>query len=248
MTILPPEQKLLKKAAIEGDVAILKRVYREDFNKIVVQQRHLMVFPDEEDDYYYNCGNIFHLAVYREQDDFIKKAIAFLPPQDTQTLLLQPRNESNKWNPLHLAAFEGNFEIVKMFLEVYSESIPRDPSKRPWLQEDEDGKTPCFVAVDSGEEECAMEILKMDIEVVCTMTAHDGSGLLYNAVANGFDELTTKILKSSSSFTTEGYKGNTPLHCITSCTGTLNTAFRIYCITLPCFIYLLRFYMHAKCV
>ncbi|XP_056697380.1 uncharacterized protein [Spinacia oleracea] len=188
----------LERAADSGDVEFLRKCKAS--NK-----------PNE---YYlsFNGMNIFHMAAENNREDFIREAISMLPPEDVHQLLIQPEEETRLFNPLHHACYIGNVEIVKMFLEVYTSLS--DISERPWLLKDNQGSSPCHIAVYSFHEECALEVLKMDMELIANMPSNRGCPLLYEAVVCKLGKLALEMLNSPHSFPCNGNDGYTPFHSI----------------------------------
>ncbi|XP_057529521.1 uncharacterized protein LOC130808092 isoform X1 [Amaranthus tricolor] len=204
-------QNPLKEAAIRGDVGFLK-------NCIASNKPHhyyLTLFPISHSEARIH-GNIFHLAALENREHFIRVAIELLPFQTKQQLILQQRDEE-KSNPLHLAASIGNQNIVKLFLNVFRSSPSSECDGKPWLQKNNLGQTPCHIALTSGHEDCGLEILRMDMELVCNMVDNEGNSLLFAAVAEGFSMFAMEILKFANRFSCSGSDGYTPLHYVTWC-------------------------------
>ncbi|KAL2944743.1 Phytochrome-interacting ankyrin-repeat protein 1 [Bienertia sinuspersici] len=100
---------------------------------------YLTVFPERYDlDTMY--GNIFHIAAHAEQEAIVREVIErkLLPIEVVHQLLCQPRTETDKDNPLHLAARFGFVEILKMLLNAFNSSSSSSllPSHlpKPWLE------------------------------------------------------------------------------------------------------------------
>ncbi|XP_056697377.1 uncharacterized protein [Spinacia oleracea] len=204
------DEELLK-AVVSGDVEFLKKC--EESNKPI--DYYLTFVPQSSDENDDVRGNIFHIAAYNNREDFIREAIRILPSEDTQKLLLQTREPFNA-NPLHVAGDNGNVEIVKMFLNVYRclPSLPSDISKRPWLLKNSEGNSPCQSTVYGFHEECALEMLKTDMELISNMTSERDSSLLYEVVHNKLSKLALEMLSSPHSFPCNGNDGYTPFHSI----------------------------------
>ncbi|KNA24338.1 hypothetical protein SOVF_016380 [Spinacia oleracea] len=202
----------LREAAVFGDVEFLKKCVES--NKPI---QYYTTFFSWDDDHHHH-GNIFHMAARENREEFIREVIGILPVEDTQKLILQPCDNIDDiqratCNPLHEAARVGNVEIVKMFLNVYkSSSLPSDHSKRPWLQRNDRGHIPCHLVFFGANEECALEIFKMDMELHCNMPTRRGTSLLYEAIIKRFLNLALQIVRSPHSICCTGIEGATPLH------------------------------------
>lgn len=206
----------LKKAAVRGDVEFLKKCVAT--NKPI--KYYLTLFRRSQTGERLN-GNIFHLAARENREEFIREAISILPLDATKQLLLQTR-DGDLFTPLHMAAGIGNLEIVKLFLSVYNTNTSSPSQQKPWLVRNESGRTPCHVAINYGNEECALEIFKMDMDSLCNMPDNNGFSLLYDAIARGLNRFALEILIDNfdgSSISCTGSDGFTALHCLTSCSG-----------------------------
>ncbi|KMT12795.1 hypothetical protein BVRB_4g088890 [Beta vulgaris subsp. vulgaris] len=211
----------LKDAAVSEDVEFLKQCVGS--NKPI--QYYLTLFPMIQPGGDRHFGNIFH---FENREDFVKGAICSLPLKVSQQLLLQQRDE-DMFNPLHKAAAIGSPEKIKMFLELFksvSSSLSSSSSGhlKPWLQKTNKGHTPCHVALINGQEDCALEILAMDMELLCNIDNNidedndwECGSLLYVAVKGGHNNFALKILRSPHSFSCSGSNGFNPLHHVPRC-------------------------------
>ncbi|XP_021759035.1 uncharacterized protein LOC110723931 [Chenopodium quinoa] len=202
----------LREAALNGSVKFLKKCVKSNKPVEYYMSYHPRSSNDEADRRY---GNIFHMAAYNNKEEFIKKAIQILPVENTQQLLLQPREPSNG-NPLHVSADPGNVKITKIFLDVYRSlpSLPSDIELRPWLMQNNEGDTPCYVAIGNNHEECALEILKIDMECICNTPDNRGSYIIFDAIYNKLTKLALEILRSPFSISCTGYGGRSPFIAI----------------------------------
>uniref|UniRef100_A0A803KPZ2 Uncharacterized protein n=1 Tax=Chenopodium quinoa TaxID=63459 RepID=A0A803KPZ2_CHEQI len=176
----------LRQAAVRGDVDYLTKCVES--NRPV---EYIMTFFPEEDDHSErrHWGNIFHMAAKENQEEFIREAIGILPPEAMQQLLLQPGEDER--NPLHDAAKVGNVEITSF------------------------GANPCLVAVVNGFEERALEIFKMDTELISNMPSGLGSSLVFDAIFTKMSKLALQILRSPHPISCSGSDhGNTPFDII----------------------------------
>ncbi|XP_048498494.1 uncharacterized protein LOC104891722 isoform X1 [Beta vulgaris subsp. vulgaris] len=210
----------LKEAAIRGDVEFLRNCVAS--NKPI--EYYLTLFPMiQPGDRLF--GNIFH---FENREDFIRGAIRTLPLHVSQQLLLQQRDE-DMFNPLHKAAAIGNLDKIKMFLELFSVHVSSSLSlslssssfygKKPWLQKTNKGYTPCHVALVNDQEECGLEILGMDMELLCNIDEEDDEcdSLLCISVKSGLNNFALKMLRSPFSLSCSGFNGHTPLHYVPRC-------------------------------
>lgn len=226
ITTKKPEQIMaeeLKEAAIRGDVEFLRNCVAS--NKPI--EYYLTLFPMiQPGDRLF--GNIFH---FENREDFIRGAIRTLPLHVSQQLLLQQRDE-DMFNPLHKAAAIGNLDKIKMFLELFSVHVSSSLSlssssfygKKPWLQKTNKGYTPCHVALVNDQEECGLEILGMDMELLCNIDEEDDEcdSLLCISVKSGLNNFALKMLRSPFSLSCSGFNGYTPLHYVPRCSGMLH--------------------------
>ncbi|XP_021854272.2 uncharacterized protein [Spinacia oleracea] len=201
----------LGSAALNGDVDFLAECVES--NKPI--EYYMTYFPKNSDKGDRRHGNIFHMAAYNNNADFIREAIEILPSENTQQLLIQPREPING-NPLHVAAQLGNVEIVNIFLDVYKclPSLPSDLTKRPWLVENTEGDNPCNTAVNQCHEECALEIVKMDIELLCNKLGSSDANILYDAVNRKLVRFAAEILRSPHPIGCTGFQETTPFHSL----------------------------------
>ncbi|KAL2944744.1 hypothetical protein RDABS01_033091 [Bienertia sinuspersici] len=163
-TLLDEMDEELREAAVRGNVEFLKKCV--ELNK--PNEYYLTVFPERYDADIWD-GNVFHIAAQAEQEEFVREVIErkLLPIEVVHQLLCQPRCETEKDNPLHVAARSSSSSL----------SLPSDLPK-PWLHINEQGATPCHSALYRDKEECALEILKMDKELLSNMLDNHGDSLL----------------------------------------------------------------------
>ncbi|KNA19738.1 hypothetical protein SOVF_058760 [Spinacia oleracea] len=209
----------LKTATLIGNVGFLKA----SFASKVPLEYYKTTFQVTEADPNHS-GNIFHLSVLENREEFIRVAIQNLPPEAIQQLLNQPRNRDDIdidiVNPLYLAVLTGNFEIVKLFLNVFrTSSALQSPSiPKPWLiTVDNTLQTLCHIAILNDNEECALEILTMDMDYFCNAMDINNTGVLYYAMLQRFTNFVLHILRSDTIVTYAGFKGTTPLNVVTRC-------------------------------
>ncbi|XP_021860822.1 uncharacterized protein [Spinacia oleracea] len=201
----------LGNAALNGDVDFLTECVES--NKPI--EYYMTYFPKSGDKGDRRHGNIFHMAAYNNNADFIREAIEILPSENTQQLLIQPREPING-NPLHVAAELGNVEIINMFLDVYRclPCLPSDVSERPWLVKNTEGHNPLNTALYYCHEECALEIVKMDMELLCNMLTESGTNIIYEAVNSKLSKFALEILRSPHPFGCVGIEETTPFHSL----------------------------------
>ncbi|KAL2944760.1 Delta-latroinsectotoxin-Lt1a [Bienertia sinuspersici] len=207
-TLVQEMDEELREAAGRGNVEFLKKCV--ELNK--PNEYYLTVFPQRHDlDTWY--GNMFHIAAHAEEDEFVRQAIEgkLLGDEMVHQLLCQPCSETNKDNPLHVAARFGNVEIVKMFLNASKSSSLPSHLPKP--------ETPCHAAVYEKKEECALEIWKMDKELLSNMLDNVGHSLLCYAVEQGLNKVAMEILSSPHSFSSDGADGYHALHYVPNCLG-----------------------------
>lgn len=208
----------LAQAAIQGDLKSLR--------KALASKPHDYLLSSDKD-----RGNIFHIAVRGlaafASTTFIKEVIQTLPKQDVQYLLSQQAT-LRKWNPLHLAALYGSLETVRLILGVYRSSlslsgfvVEQNPSGgKPWLARANDGRTPLHLFLEyNNEEECGLEILSMDMELLCGMVDNYANSPLCLAVNRGFSKVALKILESQYSYSVSGSCGFNPIDVMARCSG-----------------------------
>ncbi|CAO2838918.1 unnamed protein product [Amaranthus hypochondriacus] len=158
--------------------------------------------------------NIMHIAVLNEQTEFLKGLLERLPIATSQMLLCQQDSSYFNYNPLHCAMLRGNLAIVRLMIK-FCKSV--SSSSKPWLAVDINGKSPFLVALDRKREECAIEIMELDGEVVCNMADNKGTSPLFEAVQRGCVQVVMKILTSGFSYSIFGEDQMTPLHVIPNC-------------------------------
>uniref|UniRef100_A0A803L6Q7 Uncharacterized protein n=1 Tax=Chenopodium quinoa TaxID=63459 RepID=A0A803L6Q7_CHEQI len=210
----------LKEAAFSGDVGFLKRA---------VDSKSTGYFLSEytPSDNNYVGGNIFHLAAFTKKAEFFREAMERLPTEVQQVLFTQ--SNFNGWNPLLVATWVDDLEIVRLILGFYKSNSgleTKPPSNsdnndqhlsKPWLGLSKSKKTPLHVAIGiKPNEESAMEILSMDTELLCAMVDDEGNSPLFLAVQRGLNSVAEKILISSS-YSVSGQDGSTPLHFAPKC-------------------------------
>uniref|UniRef100_A0A803LYD3 Ankyrin repeat protein n=1 Tax=Chenopodium quinoa TaxID=63459 RepID=A0A803LYD3_CHEQI len=178
----------LRNAAVNGDVEYLKKCVES--NKAI--EYYLTLFPRAEDrSRKAHHGNIFHMAALENKEEFIREVMEILPLEAKQQLLVQPGNDIIEWNPLHIAASIGNVEILKMFLDVYRclPTLPSHLSKRPWSIQGTKFGNPCMMAVANKHEECALEIFKIDTELISNLRKDLGGSLVCAAIEKKMSRL-----------------------------------------------------------
>ncbi|KMT15505.1 hypothetical protein BVRB_3g058580 [Beta vulgaris subsp. vulgaris] len=171
-------------------------------------------------------GNIFHLAVRSNQVEILREAMNLLPIELQHELFLQ--KDGLGLNPLHRAASQSH-EFVRIILDFYkaysdqllcSTSTNDNHPYRPWLALGTfPHKMPLNIAIQSKNEESAMEILSMDMELFCGMVDNEGNSFLFLAVKDGLTQVAEKILMSSFVSSVSGKDYSTPLHYAPNCSG-----------------------------
>ncbi|XP_057249915.1 uncharacterized protein LOC104907152 [Beta vulgaris subsp. vulgaris] len=169
--------------------------------------------------------NIIHLAAKNGHQDFIFEVIEKIQlPISLKRALICHKNRV-KWNPLHRAAWEGHFQIVRILIESYHK-LSSEPEIRlrvedaqlddnnqiqpPWLATTTNRSTPLNLAMQNGHEEVALYILSQDLEKFCNMVDSRKSPL-YQAVTKGMERVALQILTSDCSYSL-GSRDLTLLH------------------------------------
>lgn len=196
---------LLKQAAVRGDVEFLDATASDP--------RGYLRLPTDKG------HNIFHIAVRFGRTAFIRKAIEMLPKIDLHNLLNHPEPTLG-WNPLHLAAFQGNPRVIQLLVQVFTPPPPPDHggvavvmnycSIPPAKAVDKDGNTPLHLLLrkpanhddDDDLEECAraLQIWSSNNNnggFFCQDSFHN---LFSLALQNGFTTLAEEMLDFSSQF------------------------------------------------
>ena len=96
--------------------------------------------------------------------------------------------------------------MINLIFDYYK-SMPSDvvigKPPKPWLVLSGDGRTPLHVllvkAKRGDDEQSAMELLLMDVELLSYTVDFAGNSPLFSAVKNGYSEVAEKILTSCSS-------------------------------------------------
>ncbi|KMT14926.1 hypothetical protein BVRB_3g064400 [Beta vulgaris subsp. vulgaris] len=205
MTSLEEENEDLRIAAYRGDVKFL----RDCVTSKKPHSYYLKPFKSNQYEYL-PTGNMFHIGASANKVEFIREAIELLPSEILQELI-QNSNEDME-NPLHCAAIAGNVEVIKMFLQVFtSQSLVK-----PWLHKDFIGSTPCYRALSYGHEDCVLEFLKKDKELM-NMVNNRGVSLLFSAARERCNKVVMEILKSDHSFSTDGGNGRNAMEYLPRC-------------------------------
>lgn len=107
-----------------------------------------------------------------------------------------------------------------------SYSVPPIINK-PWLalsnrteENNTTKRTPLHFAIHFGQdEECAIDILSMDMDLHCSMLDEDGNSLLFLTVQKGYSRVAEKILNCNCSYSLSSQDGSTALHVAPRCSG-----------------------------
>ncbi|XP_021758534.1 ankyrin-3-like [Chenopodium quinoa] len=206
----------LKEAASRGDVKFLGKY-------VSAKPTHFILASD------HNGDNIFHLATRGIMSTpFIREAIQILSTRELHNLLSQQENY-RKWNPLHLAAIWGNFELLHLMLSVYKKPssssssglhhvvVQYPPGGKPWLARGKDGRTPLHMFLEFNEEKCGLEILLMDLNLLCSIVDNYGNSPLFLAISYGFNNVALNILRSDCCYSLSGRHGFNPFHVASKC-------------------------------
>ena len=118
----------------------------------------------------------------------------------------------NGWTPLHLAAQEGHFAMVKAIWERSSSSL-HDVTN--------DGRTALYIASDKGHTDIVSWILQQDNINVDAATNRDWTPLHAAALA-GHSDVVDLLLTHKANINARHNNGSTPLHLACQ-TGDLNT-------------------------
>ncbi|KAL2924974.1 Alpha-latrotoxin-Lh1a [Bienertia sinuspersici] len=208
----------LSKAACLGDVEFLKKAVASRPNEYFLTQL-------KDSDPAKQNGNILHLAVCEGKDVFFREALQILPAQVKEVLLSQPNDQLR--NPLHLLCAcdkkkyseKAAMTTVQLILDFYRSmkimnSQHYSTVNKPWLALDKGNCTPLHLALKQTEcwnDEFAVDMLSMDLDLLCTIVDDQKYSLLYLAVARRFDHFTQMILMSSCPYSVTGFRGFTPL-------------------------------------
>lgn len=206
----------LYKAAATGDIDLLKEAL-PSLNTARIDDQFI---SSEGKD------NIIHLAAKNGHQDFIFEVMEKIQlPISLKRALICHKNRV-KWNPLHRAAWEGHFQIVRILIESYHK-LSSEPEIRlrvedaqlddnnqiqqpPWLATTTNRSTPLNLAMQNGHEEVALYILSQDLEKFCNMVDSRKSPL-YQAVTKGMERVALQILTSDCSYSL-GSRDLTLLH------------------------------------
>ncbi|CAO2818323.1 unnamed protein product [Amaranthus hypochondriacus] len=203
----------LEKAVITGDIEFLKRAIKlpRDDDYFLAQQE-------------YWAANIFHIAAYWKSAELLREAIRILPTHLVQQLLSSQQHRFG-WNPLHDAVKYGRTDIVKIMLGFYKSYSGPPIINKPWLalsdrteENNTTKQTPLHFAIHNGQdEECAIAILSMDVDLHCSMLDEDGNSLLFLAVQKGYSRVAEMILNCNCSYSLSSQDGSTALHVAPRC-------------------------------
>ncbi|XP_021755856.1 ankyrin-3-like [Chenopodium quinoa] len=207
----------LKEAASRGDVKFLRKF-------ISAKPTHFILASD------HNGNNIFHYATRGIMSTpYIREAIQILSTRELHILLSQ-QESYRKWNPLHLAAIWGNFELLQLMLSVYKKPslslsssglhhvvVQYPPGGKPWLARAKNGRTPLHVFLEFNEEKCGLEILLMDLKLLCSIVDNYGNSPLFLAISYGFNNVALNILRSDCCYSLSGRHGFNPFHVASKC-------------------------------
>ncbi|KAL2944719.1 Ankyrin-3 [Bienertia sinuspersici] len=156
------------------------------------------VESNQPDEYYLSvfdyepgwCLNIFHLAATNNQQEFLREAI--------ERKLL-------------------GVDVVQKL--ICQPSADQNQWNSLHIAAHANGYTPCHMALAENDEECALEIWKMDKELLSGMLDHDGNSLLYLAIKRGLHKFAREMLVTSShSLSFAGKGGTNALHVLPNCT------------------------------
>ncbi|XP_074319478.1 protein ACCELERATED CELL DEATH 6-like isoform X2 [Silene latifolia] len=174
-------------------------------------EEFLTLSPDDNGHHY----NIIHVAVFCLQQEFLRELITKLPPSIVHSLISQQDINEFRINSVHYAALRGDVEILRLLLGFYRDSPSPSSSglsiEKPWLAMDSKGNTPLQSALELGKEECALEIMSMDMEVLCNMVNSNGTSPLLEAVRCRCPKVAVKILTADHGYSTSGDDELTPL-------------------------------------
>ncbi|CAO2822679.1 unnamed protein product [Amaranthus hypochondriacus] len=204
----------LRKAVVSGDIEFLTKAVA---SKIPHNE---VYFLGHSEDW---GSNIFHIAAFCRKVEFLKEALRILPAH-LVLQLLSSQQHMYGWNPLHDAVKNGCNEILRLMLGFYkSYSGTLSLVNKPWLAlshrtgDNNIKQTPLDFTIVYGKEDCALEILSMDLELFCGMLDQDGNSFLFRAVQKGFSRVAEKILNSNCSYSLCGQDGSTALHVANRC-------------------------------
>nr|POE69645.1 ankyrin repeat-containing protein [Quercus suber] len=150
-----------------------------------------------------NKMNVLHAAVIRVEINFVRKMLDKFPNAIMKA-------DDFGWTPLHYAAYFGNFEVVKLFLENNNISLA---SKR-----DIQGMSALHISAREGHCDVMSAIIET-FPYTCELLDNRGRTALHLAAESGRTKA-VKILLSSSAFRDlindqENEKGNTAMHLAT---------------------------------
>ncbi|KAL2943872.1 E3 ubiquitin-protein ligase MIB1 [Bienertia sinuspersici] len=198
----------LQEAAYNGDVRFLRQAVATERSEYFLRRIEPPT-PNFDD----KAGNIIHIATLQDKEDFIREAIKSLPREHLLLLFTQQEPSRKSQNPLHFAAKRGYLGIIKIILEFYggilllkdSNYVKNNGCEKPWLACDSEGNTPLHVGlIENGNEECALEIMSMDLELLCNFEGEDDMSVLYVAVSRGCNRVALEILSFSPSYSVKG--------------------------------------------
>ncbi|KAJ8448055.1 hypothetical protein Cgig2_028931 [Carnegiea gigantea] len=173
----------LKKAVEEQDLDLIRSAaaceQEECFNRLAGSE-----------------GNIFHIAAYNNNVEFMEAAMKVLHPHVVKSLLSQSE-EDTKENPLHVAADMGHRKIVKLILDYYRSTEEDAAGQKPWLGLDQHLRTPLHTALAKLHERVALDILSMDAVLLPTIEDINSRSPLAIAMESRFNRVALQILTSS---------------------------------------------------
>lgn len=141
-------ERELYEAALEGDMNLFKEAQSK-----AVDEEYLLQQTTEK-------NNIIHIAIRREQYNFIETALTTLREQVVRKLICA--KSCNDDNPLHIAAQVGSMKIAKLLHKCCVELVGDGKNEKPWRTQNSEGNTPLHVALINGRVEVAKFLFEVD--------------------------------------------------------------------------------------